>query len=345
MPVTSEVFDVDLRAVLDAADGRRRRSRQKLPGASDLGLCRRRTGYKISGQPVDNPASKAKAIQGTLLHRGALAACKAAHGGLTEVRVELPGVLRGSLDWLRWDPLGLAIVDDLKTTGKDNHDQAVRGPITRNHSFQIMTYAHLVRLGLIADRRLPAEPIEVVDIEVLYLCRDDGRTDSKRVPYSQDIADEALAWLEEVRERVAVDGADRVPRDLPGPSESPVCRGCPFARACWKWNPETGEREPLELGDPEREEWAHKYNAAQRAEAAAAGDKKLARAHLDGQPAQVWDSGWTLKWNGGGPKWTEEPDLDAIRADYAAAGLSVPVRPVNKGKAPSISVLPPRPKK
>ena len=344
MPVTP-VFDVDLRAVLDAADGRRRRSRQKLPGASDLGVCRRRMGYKMTGQKVDNPASKAKAIQGTLLHRGALAALKAAHGGLTEVRVEVPGVLRGALDWLRSDPLGLWIVDDLKTTGKDNHERAVRGPVSLPHLWQTMTYASLCRAGRICDRRLPADPIEVVDIEILYLCRDDGRTDSRRVPYDQDTADEAWAWLEEVTERVATDGVQRVPRDLPGPEVSPICRGCPFARDCWKWDPATGEREPLELGDPELEQWAHDYHAAQRAESKAGDDKKLARAHLHGQPAQKWTSGWQLGWNGGGEKWVDEPDFEAIEAEYAAAGLQVPTRRVNRGKSAAISVLPPRPKK
>lgn len=343
--MATPVFDVDLRAVLDGMDSRRRRSRQRGPGASDLGECRRRVAYKLAGQPVDNRGDKRKAIQGTLLHRGALAALKTAHGGLTEVRVDRPGVIRGSVDWLRFDPLGLPIVDDLKTTGKDNHESKVRGPMSRPHLWQIHVYADLLRTGDIAaaERRLPAEPIEVVEVEVLYLCRDDGRTDSRRVPFHQDIADEALAWLEEVRLRTEIDGPAFVPRDLPGPHASVICRNCPFVRACWKWNPDTDEREPLELAEPELEEWARRYKAAAVTESAAKDEKALARAHLDGQPAMRWPSGWELKWNGGGEKWVEEPDTDALVAEFEEVGLPVPTRSVNKAKAPSISVLPPRP--
>lgn len=341
------VFDVDLRAALDGMDRRRRRSKQREPGASDLGTCRRRVAYKLAGQPHDNFRSMAKAIQGTLLHRGALAALKTAHGGLTEVRVERPGVLKGSLDWLRFDPLGLPIVDDLKTTGKDNHDGAVRGPISRPHLWQFHAYADMLRKGEISpkEKRVPREPIDVVDIEVLYLCRDDGRCDARRIPFQQSVADEAFAWLAEIGERLVADGVKMVPRDLPGPADSVICRNCPFVRDCWKWDPETEKREPLELAGPEVEQWAHLYSEAQRAEALAAADKKLARAHLEGQPPAQWPSGWALKWNGGQPKWVEEPDTDALVKEFEAAGLMVPTRAVNKARAASISVLPPKPKK
>lgn len=338
------VFDVDLRSVLDRMDSRRRRSRQRGPGASDLGTCRRRVAYKLSGQPVDNRGDKRKAIQGTLLHRGTLAALKTAHGGLTEVKVERPGVIRGSVDWLRFDPLGLPIVDDLKTTGKDNHDAAVRGPMSRPHLWQIHTYADLLRTGDIAtaERRLPAERIEVVEVEVLYLCRDDGRTDTRRVPFHQDIADEALAWLAEVQDRLATDGVKCVPRDLAGPDASVICRSCPFVRDCWKWDPDTDRREPLELAEPEVEEWARKYKEAARIESKAKDEKALARAHLDGQPAMTWPSGWQLKWNGGHPKWVEETDVEMLIDEFREAGLPLPTVRVNKARPASISVLPPK---
>lgn len=340
------VFDVDLRQVLDDMDRRRKRSRQRGPGASDLGLCRRRVAYKLAGQPVDNWASKAKAIQGTLLHRGVLAALKAAHGGLTEVKVARPGIIRGSADWLRFDPLGLPIVDDVKTTGKDNHESTVRGPIPRPHLWQFHAYADLLRRGEFApvERRLPHEPIEVVDVEVQWLCRDDGRTAARRVPYQQDVADEAFAWLAEVRGRVELDGVKFVRRDLPGPDNSVICRQCPFVRDCWKWDPDTEMRAPIELADAELEEWARKYKQAQIAEAAATAEKKLARAHLDGHPAMAWPSGWQLKWNGGGDRWVEEPDTDMLVAEFQDAGLPVPMRTVNRGRAASISVLAPKPK-
>lgn len=342
--MSTPVFDVDLRAVLDGMDSRRRRSRQRAPGASDVGTCRRRVAYKLAGQPVDNRGDKRKAIQGTLLHRGVLAACKTAHGGYTEVRVDRPGVIRGSADWLRQDPLGLWLVDDVKTVGRDNYESTVRGPVSRPHLWQVHIYADLIRRGEYAatERRL-ADPLDVVDLELLYLCRDDGRTDSKRIPFQQDVADEAFAWVEEVRLRTEVDGAAGVPRDLPGPWSSVICRNCPFVRACWKWNPETDEREPLELAPPDLEEWVRRYNAAARAESAAKDEKALARAHLDGQPAMRWPSGWELKWTGGGEKWVEVPDTDALVQEFTDVGLPVPTLTVNKTRPPAISVLPPRP--
>lgn len=338
------VFDVDLRGVLDRMDARRRRSRQRGPGASDLGTCRRRVAYKLSGAPIDNPASKAKAIQGTLLHKVVLPALKTAHGGLIEVKVARPGVLTGSLDWLRRDPLGLWIVDDVKTTARDNHEHTIRAPITRPHLWQVHAYADMLRRGEIApgEKRLPAEPVEVVDLEMLYLCRDDGRTAARRTPFVQAIADEAWAWLREVRDRLETDGLKQVPRDLPGPRESKICRGCPFARDCWKWDPDTDRREPLELADPEMEQWLARYHAAQRAEAAAAAEKKLARAHLEGHPPVKSAGGWILKWNGGVPRWEDEPDVDMLVEEFRQAGLPVPTRRVNRARPASISVLAPK---
>lgn len=339
------VFDVDLRAVLDGMDSRRRRSRQRGPGASDLGTCRRRVAYKLAGQPIDNPASKSKAIQGTMLHKTVLPALRTAHGGLIEVKLARRGVLTGSCDWLRYDPLGLPIVGDVKTTSATQHDTTVRGDLTRPHLWQFHAYADMLRRGEIADteRRLPhGVPVEVVEVEVLWLCRDDGRADSRRTPFQQDVADEAWAWLAEVRDRLETDGLKMVPRDLPGPYDSAICRGCPFARDCWKWEPDQDRRAPVELAEPELEEWARKYRQAQQTEAAATAEKKLARAHLDGHPPTTWPSGWILKWNGGAPKWETEPDVDMLVQEFQEAGLPVPVRRVNKARAPSISVLPPK---
>ena len=336
------VFDVNLRKVLDDMDRRRRRSRQKLPGPSDIGLCRRRTAYKIVGQPPDNPASKAKAIQGTLLHPPVLAALRAAHGGLSEVRVGRPGVIEGSADLLRHDPLDMAIVGDLKTCGKDTYDDVIRRPLRLEQEFQIMLYADMMRRGEITDKRLPAEPIDVVEIEVYHLCRDDGRSWTRKLPFDQARADEAWAWLEEVHERIELDGIDQVPRDLPGPDVSAVCAGCPFARDCWRWDPATQTRQAVDLSDPAKEEWAVKYDTARTAETAAKKAKALARAHLHGQPAQTWASGWQLDWTGGGTKWIEEPDSDAMATEFVAAGLPVPTRLVETGRAPAIAVRPPK---
>lgn len=345
MTAVEHVFDVDLRAVLDRMDARRRRSRQRGPGASDLGTCRRRVAYKIAGTRPDNPvASKRKAIQGTLLHKPVLAALRAAHGGITEVRLSRPGVIRGSADWLRYDPLGLPILDDLKTVGADIYEHTVRGPIATPHLWQIHVYADMLRAGEIIDHRLPHTPVEVVEVEVLYLCRDDGRTDARRVPYRPEVAREALTWLAEVTAQVDRDGGpSKVPRDLPGPDRSAICRGCPFAVGCWNWHPEDDTRDPIDLTVPEAESWAIRYRKAQAIEAAAGRRKALARAHLDGLPPQRWRSGWELRWTGGKPSVESVPDLEAIAEDYDAMGVEMPYRTIRKVSPRSISVLPPKP--
>lgn len=341
--LATPVFDVDLRGVLKAWDQRRARSRQKRPGPSSVGSCRRRFAYIITGQKRDNFSDPAKAIQGTLLHRGVLSALKTAHGGFTEVRLDGLG-LQGSCDWLRWDPLSLPIVDDLKTVGTNIYDDKVRKPLSQEHMFQLHLYAAMLRAGLISPRekRLPAEPIEIVDIELITLNRDDGRAHTRRIDYDQNVTDHALSWISEVEERVEVDGVGLVPRDYPGPDSSVICSNCPFLNACWGPQDERGERAPLELADAEMEDWLREYDRGKSIEAEGKRLKELARGHLAGQPPMRAESGWELAWTGGKEKWVAEPDLVAMAELIESAGLEVPMHHVNKARAAAISVKPPK---
>lgn len=338
-----ETFDVDLGKILVDWDRRRKRSRQTKLGPSSVGECRRRAAYIIARQPYDNWGDPLKAIMGTLLHRESLKACRTAHGGAIEVKLENERI-RGSADWLRWDPLGLPILDDLKTKGKDVWDDVLRRNLTRPNLFQIHLYGDMLRRGEIADdeRQIPREPVDVVEVEIIYLCRDDGRTASRRVPFEQDIADEAWAWLDEVEKRVEVDGVGLVPRDHPGPESSVICRNCPFLRACWGEQDDSGQRPPLPLGEEELREWVEEYEAARVVEAEAAKRKKLARGHLDGQEPQEWSDGWKLGWTGGNVSVVEEPDVDALVDLVQRAGLVVPIRQVEKRSSRNISVKPPK---
>lgn len=348
--MSKPTFDVDMRAVLDAMDSRRARSRQKSIGASEVGGCRRRAAYRLSGTPVSNPnADKSKAIQGTMLHKPVLNALKVAHGGIVELKLQRPGVISGSADWLRFDPLGLPILSDLKTFGAYVFEARSRAAdLEVAHDYQLHIYADMLRHGQIAPKetRLPVEPVDVVDIEVLMLCRDDGRTHTRRVPFKQSTADAAWKWLADVKAQVERDGGPQfVGRDHSGPDNSAICRGCPFATACWGWNPDTDTREPLQLDDVELGRWAVDYKAAALDEAAAKRQKDIAKAHLLGQPAQKFPNGYELKWSGGMPKWEEAPDMDAIRKLYERAGIELPTVKVNKGRAAAISVLLPKPAK
>lgn len=336
-------FEVDLEAVLSAWDSRRARSKQKKPGPSSLGTCRRRMAYQIVRQRPDNGGDKKKAIQGTLLHRGVLAALKTAHGGLTEVKLEDERV-RGSCDWLRYDPLGLAIVSDVKTVGKDVYEPRIRGDISKPHLWQTMTYGDLLRRGAIAanEKRIAAEPVDVVDVEIITLCRDDGRSESRRIPFQQDVADEAWAWLTEVEDRVAVDGVNLVPRDEAGPDNSYICPSCPFLNACWGEQDNEGRRRPLLLPSDELRDHLVAYEEARLVEKEAAARKKLARAHLDGQDPQKTSDGWSLGWTGGKVTTSEVVDVEGLVGLVESAGLAVPMRTIEKVGPVSIAVKPPK---
>jgi hypothetical protein len=337
------VFEVDVRDVLRKWDMRRARSKQKKIGPSSLGGCRRRAAYMITRQPRDNFTDPAKAIQGTLFHRGILPALRTAHGGVIEVKLENDRV-QGACDWLRFDPLGFAICDDVKTVGKDVFDLRVRYPLSNEWLFQLHTYADMLRHGQFSakEKRLPHEPVDVVDIEVLLICRDDGRAATRKIPFRQSIADEAWAWLTEVEDRVAADGVALVPRDHPGPDQSPICSNCPFLNACWGERDTDGERAPLVLSDAEFEKWLAEYEEARLEEKAAADRKKLARAHLDGQDPVAFASGWELTWTGGKVTESLQPDEDAMAELLEAAGLPVPLKRVSKSSARSIKVKPPK---
>lgn len=339
-------FEVDLNALLNAADSRRTRSRQVKIGPSDLGTCRRRTAYKLARQKADNFPDKGKAIMGTLLHKGGLAAAKATHGGFTEVRVE-DEIVRGSADWLRWDPIGLPICSDLKTKGKDTYDLVIRRDISIPHAWQINTYADLMRRGKWArvEKRFgQGEGVDVVEIEVMYLCRDDGRSHTRRVEFDQAIADEARAWAVEVADRLERDGIKRVPRDQPGPDMpgGVICRNCPFVNACWgPQDPVTLEREALDIPDHEMLEWMEIYDRERSIESEAKKRKEIARGHLNAQ-TPVTIEGWSLGWTGGKVTTITEPDTDAAIDLIERAGLAVPMRTYAKISSKSIQVKPPK---
>lgn len=344
------VYRVDLRATLDAADARRRRSKQKRPGASEIGECRRRTAYRLIGQPADNHTSKAKAIEGTIKHKVLLPLLRQEHGGQIEVRLLDPerGV-ESALDWIRQNPLGMWIVSDLKTYGKDVYDHRVAKPIRTPVLYQLHLYGDMVRRGLIhpQEKRFPREPLDVQHLELIERCRDDGRCNTRSIRFDQAIADEAWQWFADVKNQVAEDGtAAYVPRDLPGPEAAGgvICRNCPFVRACWGWDPDTETRQPLTLEETELVEWMGRYSEAQQRESAAKRDKELARAHLDGQPPLDAD-GWKLDWTGGKVDYIDVLDADAAIEKFEAAGIPVPMKVVEKKTARRITVKrPPRTK-
>ena len=336
------VFDVDVNKVLNDWDRRRMRSRQVKTGASELGTCRRRLAYRLARQKPDNFTDKGQAIMGTIAHVGILAALRKAHGGTTEVKLEDDDV-RGSADWLRFDPLGLAICSDVKTKGS-TYEQSIRQPITRPHLWQLSKYADLLRRGCYQKReRRLREPVDVVDIEVLTINRENGRSHSRRLPFDQAIADEATAWQQEVKDRLERDGINRVPRDQAGPdSGANICANCPFLNACWGPQDSDGVRPALDLPRDDLREHLIGYEEHRLVESEAKKRKELHRAHLNGQDPFKLSDGWELAWKGGKVTTVTEPDIDAVLEIVERAGLVIPMRTVDKVGTRSISVKPPK---
>lgn len=144
-------------------DARRARSTQRKIGASDVGTCRRRAGYKHHGVKPSDPgnASGLKAIHGTWIHNGALETMRREWGALIETTVE-NDVLRGHVDAIElpaeWremaglppvdDTPDVVVVDDLKTKDDARAIDYVRmrGP-RRAELYQVMLYADLLRRG------------------------------------------------------------------------------------------------------------------------------------------------------------------------------------------------------
>jgi hypothetical protein len=324
-----------------AVDRRKARSKQRKLGASDVGTCRRRTGYTIAGVRPTNSPSKMKAILGTWLHKGALHALAREYGALTEVELE-DELLRGHADAVYAEPLPLVghgkvavDVEDVKTRSVNVWGMfAERGPYL-SEWWQVALYADLIRRGKIKRRGgwlqdVPASNIGIRTLRIRGLCRDNGDELVFEQPYTQELADQAWAWLDEV-----LDSPDptMLPKDEPGPTSSVICENCPFRDRCWPPR-DDGKAPESVIEDALIEGALAEYHDAQQAESAAGKRKKAARAMLDAAPAGDYGP-FTLGWSGGyKPK--SAPDLEVIRRDYADRQEALPMRTTTT--SPSISV-------
>jgi hypothetical protein len=335
-----------LTAAAHAVDERKARSKQKKLGASDVGTCRRRTGYVLAGVRPTNSPSKMKAILGTWLHKGALHALAREYGALTEVELE-DEVLRGHSDAVYVEPLSEPVregsmqhfvavdVEDVKTRSVNVWGMFVeRGPYL-SEWWQVALYADLIRRGKVKRRGgvlqdVPPSALQIRTLRIRGLCRDNGDEHVFERPYTQELADQAWAWLDEV-----LDSPDptQLPKDEPGPTSSMICENCPFRDRCWPPR-DDGKAPESVIEDALIEGALAEYHEAQQLESAANRRKKAARAMLDAAPAGTYGP-FALGWSGGyRPKAT--PDMELIRRDYADRGEALPMR--TSTTSPSISV-------
>jgi hypothetical protein len=227
------------------ADQQRPRTQQVHVGFSDLGSCRRRTGYKLALTPHVNTAGEVQAAIGTAVH-DLIAVVQAEFcedGDLVEHPVEYAGI-RGKLD--RYER-STRTVTDTKTTSARWLEHIKLHGADDGHIWQVSCYAAgLIKQGV---------PVERIRIE--YLARDTGEQFIVEKAFNpQDVRD-ALEWLKLVRDT----DLDALPRDYD--PDSKFCRGCPYGGLdggiCWEGHvPERDLRSVLYVEDPDAGKWAQR---------------------------------------------------------------------------------------
>jgi len=352
----------DLTAAIRRVDARRTRSRQKKIGASDVGTCRRRTGYKLAGTRPTNEPTGLQAAMGTMLHKGVLDVLRREYGALTEVRLD-SDLVRGHTDALYWYPADLeqqlgglsalrpvdvrrlemraelaaagldpdaAVTEDVKTKGLYAYQQVEDNGPRLSEWFQTHIYAWLARTGQTTDTRRgypTGVRVPVETVRLRFLNRDSGESFSRETPYDPAITAEALGWIAQVLEQLEEGGPENVTRDGYGPETSIICRSCPFLDACWGpplLGPEAHTRESQTVWDDVDVELAlMEYVRGRDLEREGKQIKDRSRAVLDAAaPGSYGDN--RLNWK----RKRERQELDTEQAIVLLeeAGLQVPMR-------------------
>ena len=302
---------------------------------SELGGCRRATGYRLAGYPAGEPKGSLQAIMGTATHDAVTVVLKDMRkrgdippGSVIDELVVFGGV-KGHPD-LYVDP----IVRDVKTLGYGAQLDKYRadGPPTR-HRWQAHTYGAALRL---AGHR-------VTTVQLGYIVRDSGDTWLFEEPFSVDLVRDAFDWLRNVRETEL----DFLPRDYR--PDSVVCKSCPFYDPCWGQG--VPERDPLSvlyLEDPDALKWQGRLEDAKARKKAAEDEESEARGALDAlRPNAKGRGEVAITGASKNLRWTVSPtgrmDTDEVKADYARAGTKPPLK---AGETVKLSlVAPPKPKK
>lgn len=225
------------------ADQQRPRTQQRGIGMSDLGSCRKRTGYKLAGTDPVNPVGSVQAVMGSAIHDmvASILNAIAKPGDLVEHAVEFAGI-PGHVD--RYEAETQTCADTKTTSARWMEHVKLHGP-DHPHVWQVSAYAAaLTRQGY---------PVKRIQID--YLARDTGEEWVWAKPFNPRDVRDALAWLKAVRDA----DLDMLPRDHD--PESVFCRGCPFGGLdggiCWEGHvPGRDMRSVLYVEDPDAGKWA-----------------------------------------------------------------------------------------
>jgi CRISPR/Cas system-associated exonuclease Cas4 (RecB family) len=210
---------------LGAFDGQRDRSKQVEIGPSSLGGCARRTWHDLKQTEKVNETEKLAAILGTFIHSGMDQAIRRNDPFEDNFLIEIEvahGDLKGHCDLFIKD---IGLVVDWKTIVKSG----LRYFGSQQQRYQIHTYGWL----------LEKNGYEVKEVALVGIPRDGRMADIKifREPYDPAIAEEAIAWLEKIKDIVETDAPAPAPEKF-----APFCtnycsyfdptgvKGCPSIR-------------------------------------------------------------------------------------------------------------------
>jgi hypothetical protein len=324
-----------LAAAVRDLDSRRKRSRQRKIGASEIGECRRRAAYRITGTKPTNVTTGLQAALGTILHKDLLKALQKMYGGLVEVKLEGEQI-KGSCDW--WTGDG---IEDLKTTSQGGFEKVLSRGAYAKHWFQVVTYGWLARTGQTRDRRLPREtPLDVEQLRIRYLSRDSGEDLVFAREYDPMLAAEAIFWLADVYAALEDNGRrpEEIHRDGYGPNVDVMCEWCPFLDACWgpplPVESELSRQSQLTVTDEDYVAAVRDYDQWRKAEAEAKRNKEYARERLRGREGPAGDL--HCAWTGGNER--PQVDKDAAVDRLAELGHKVPTRMVRSPRAIRVTV-------
>ncbi|MFF9478053.1 hypothetical protein [Streptomyces sp. NPDC014733] len=331
---------VSLWPAAHAADARRARSQQTKLGASDT-VCARRAGYLLHGHTPTDGGEMRKAILGTWLHAGILAAAREEYGWIIERRVE-DDTIRGHIDAVQLDsatarrlparlrptlPAEETTVEDVKTKSTYQWDNVLRHGASEAEIRQVVLYASLLATEGFADidgqRQLARiGEVPVGRIRFRFINRDNGDDHIQEMAFTSKRARGARWWVTTILDART---PEDLPRSFPGPGLSAVCDNCPFKTACW--GPAFAGRRPQSIlvhDDAERAEVLAEYVEVTEKMKPLNDRQKQLRAMLDGSEPGVYGDN-ALSWTGGNP--TKVTDVDAMVALYEQAGLTVPMAP------------------
>jgi hypothetical protein len=274
-----EIKEILIEALYDK-ENNRGRSKQKQVGPSELGGCRRKVWYKLNDQPATNGGElKLAAIMGTAIHAAIEKAIGKHDNFIIEQTVEFNG-MKAHIDLFIPET---GDVVDWKTTKVKNLSYFP----SQQQRWQVQVYGYLL------DKSGKGKPQRV---SLVAIPRDGDERDIKvhSEPYDENIALEALNWLE------AVKAAEEAP--APEKDESYCKFYCKYFDASGEVGcvglkkGRTDSNEEVRIADPTVQETAFLYLQLDQTIKELEGRKEAAREVLMGHSGMT-DTGIQVHWS------------------------------------------------